>query len=113
MRAGILLFRPSVLFFALVLVVFVTMVALNAGESSAQECTTETAPCAGQITEPGCDPATRSCTTGAGRITEDSLSGGGTVSHPDGTFDRWGGRAVVDPNGEVVCRGNLDAFSNC
>jgi hypothetical protein len=35
MRVGILLFRPSVLFFALALVVFVTMVALNTGETSA------------------------------------------------------------------------------
>jgi hypothetical protein len=37
MRASILLFRPDVVFFALALVVFGSVAALNAGESSAQK----------------------------------------------------------------------------
>jgi hypothetical protein len=83
MKAGTLLLRPSVLFLALALVVFVTVVALNSGDSSAQV-----------ICEP--DPSTGTC-SGGGPL-PDGGGGGGHVSctpgEPDCTFT--GGAKLPD-----------------
>ena len=86
MRVGILLFRPSVLFFALALVVFVTMVALYAGESSAKE------KCDGRI-----------CTGGVG-------GGPAEVDDPpDGVIDLDGGGHGAHES----CTVNADGTKDC
>ena len=110
MRAGILLFRPSVLFFALALVVFVTMVALTAGESSAQQD-------AGRINDPECDPSTTQCFSGGGLFKEGpggqteggTSSGGGTLSNPEtGKVQGVGGRLLFGEGTEAcVLSGTL------
>lgn len=89
MQAGSLLFKPSVLFFLLALVVFVTMVAVNAGETSAQIC------------EP--DPSTGICSGGSGGR---GGGGGGHVSCTVGqdrcTFSGGAGSKAGGGGGQFI-----------
>ena len=101
MRAGILLFRPSVLFFALALVVFLTMIALNAGESSAKlNCDPSFTLCSG-------GGALTNSTGGAGRhSTDDSFSGGGgTGNNQEGTFEGFGGHRHTTGGEDTISGG--------
>jgi hypothetical protein len=77
MRAGIL-FRPSVLFFALGLVVFVTVAALSAGESSAEiNCAPDGINCSGGAGGPGGGGGGHESCTGETRDTCTFSGGGG------------------------------------
>ena len=109
MRAVTLLFRPSILFVALGMVVFGSVAALNAGDSSAQtkDCTPD--PTTGDVLCAGGGPSPTG-TGGSGGVlkqddTSGSFSGGGGFGTQEDTIQGGGGRLSCNETGECTSAG--------